>query len=215
MQESGDEAGTEGDRLGRPGDGRGLGPGGRGPHERRRITSTSRLGRPASASRPSGLIRGTRDWLPADFARLAEIESTLVDRFARSGYRPIRIPVLEHTELHERKSGAGIVSKLYELADGHQARVCLRPELTAGVVRAYIEAEQAPASPWRVCVSGPVFRYEAMRPGFAREFHQVGRRDRSAPGGPEADGEAGSGWRGRRSTSSGSPARRCGSATSA
>jgi histidyl-tRNA synthetase len=140
------------------------------------------------AERPVGLVRGTQDWLPSDCSRLAEIEAALIDRFGRSGYVPMRIPILEHTELHERKSGAGIVSKLYELADGHQTRVCLRPELTAGIVRAYAEAAEAPVLPWRVCVSGSVFRHEAMRPGFDREFHQVGVEMLGAAG-PSADGE--------------------------
>ena len=62
-----------------------------------------------------GLVRGTRDWLPADYARLAAIERQLLDGFARAGYQPMRTPILEFTDLHERKSGAGIVSKLFEL----------------------------------------------------------------------------------------------------
>lgn len=143
---------------------------------------------PPVAERPVGLVRGTQDWLPRDFARLASIETALMARFTQAGYQPIRIPVLEFIDLHERKSGAGIVSKLYELADGPQARICLRPELTAGAVRAYAEAAEAPPLPWRVCVSGPVFRHEAMRPGFDREFQQVGVEMLGA-GGPEADGE--------------------------
>jgi histidyl-tRNA synthetase len=75
-------------------------------------------------------VRGTRDWLPGDFAGLRDLETLLLDRFSRAGYEPMRTPALEFTELHERKSGAGIVSKLYELADDRQGRLCLRPELT-------------------------------------------------------------------------------------
>ena len=90
-----------------------------------------------AAERPVGLVRGTRDWLPADCARLAALERQLLDGFARAGYEPIRTPILEFTELHERKSGAGIVSKLFELAAGGPAGICLRPELTASIVRAY------------------------------------------------------------------------------
>lgn len=138
-----------------------------------------------AGERPVGLVRGTRDWLPGDYARLARIEATLVERFARAGYDPIRIPVLERADLHERKSGAAIVSRLYEVSDG----VCLRPELTAGVVRAYAEADEPPALPWRVSVSGVVFRHEVMRPGFDREFHQAGVEMMGASG-PEADAEA-------------------------
>ena len=138
--------------------------------------------------KPVGLVRGTRDWFPDDYARLLDLEATLLKSFADAGYRRMRIPVLEHTELHERKSGAGIVGKLYELAEGHQSRACLRPELTAGIVRAYCEAGEAPPLPWRVCVSGPVFRHETMRAGYDREFLQAGVEMLGASG-PESDAE--------------------------
>src|SRR5215475_2397827 len=92
---------------------------------------------PPGAERPIDAVRGTRDWLPGEHARLAGLESLLLDRFARAGYDPLRTPVLEFTELHERKSGAGIVAKLFELPGAGQSGVCLRPELTAGIVRAY------------------------------------------------------------------------------
>ena len=143
----------------------------------------------AVAERPIDAVRGTRDWLPGDFARLAELEALLLDRFARAGYEPLRTPVLEFTELHERKSGAGIVSKLFELAGGHgQGGVCLRPELTAGIVRAYTAAPEPPALPWRVSHAGPVFRYETPRPDRLREFQQVGV-ERLGDSGPLADAE--------------------------
>jgi histidyl-tRNA synthetase len=141
------------------------------------------------AERPVGLVRGTRDWLPADYARLATIERQLFDAFARAGYQPIRTPVLEFTDLHERKSGAGIVSKLFELVGGGSAGICLRPELTASIVRAYAEASECPPLPWRVSSSGPVFRYEnAPGMGRLREFTQVGVELIGAPG-PTADAE--------------------------
>jgi histidyl-tRNA synthetase len=148
--------------------------------------------RPADATiaeQPIAQVRGTRDWLPGDFGRLAELESILLDRFARAGYAPMRTPILEFTELHERKSGAGIVSKLYELAGPHQGRLCLRPELTASIVRAYTAAPEAPPLPFRVSLSGPVFRYEkAPQDGHYREFQQVGVELLGASG-PAIDGE--------------------------
>ena len=109
------------------------------PNRRRSDSSTP-------AERPVGLVRGTRDWLPADYARLAAIERHLLDVFAQAGYQPIRTPILEFTDLHERKSGAGIVSRLFELVGGGTAAICLRPELTASIVRAYAEAPQSPAA---------------------------------------------------------------------
>jgi histidyl-tRNA synthetase len=145
----------------------------------------------APSERPVDLVRGTRDWLPDEFERLAELESRLLAAFGEAGYRRIRTPVLEASELHERKSGAGIVSKLDELTgDGGPAvgRVVLRPELTASIVRAYVAAAEAPGLPWRVCMSGPVFRHQALGPGLDREFTQVGV-ERLGDGGPEADAE--------------------------
>lgn len=145
-------------------------------------TSTS-----TSTERPIGRARGTRDWPPDDFQALAARERTLIDQFTRAGFSPMRTPILEVVELHERKSGAAIVSKLFELREVGPVGLCLRPELTAGVVRAYAEAVDP--GPWRVCVAGPVFRFEAAPGGDRlREFTQVGVEWLGATG-PEADAE--------------------------
>ena len=139
--------------------------------------------------RPVAQVRGTRDWMPGDSGRLAGLERLLLDRFARAGYQAARTPVLEPTELHERKSGAGIVAQLFELADSHQARLCLRPELTAGLVRAAVESGGGLRLPLRLSVSGPVFRFVPdPQPGHAREFHQAGVELLGKPG-PEGDAE--------------------------
>ena len=142
----------------------------------------------AHRERPIPQVRGTRDWMPDDFAALAALERSLMDHFASAGFQAIRTPILEVTELHERKSGASIVSKLFELADG-PGRLCLRPELTASVVRAFIDSAQPPPLPWRVCSSGPVFRFE-REPGPTRyrEFTQAGVELLGIPG-PEGDAE--------------------------
>jgi histidyl-tRNA synthetase len=145
-------------------------------------------GERTARERPVGLVRGTRDWRPDDYARLAALERRLLDGFAEAGYTPMRTPILEVTELHERKSGAAIVAKLFELPGNVQTGVCLRPELTAGIVRVYAEAPECPPLPWRVCMSGPVFRYEPPRKGRDREFTQVGVELLGA-GGPAADAE--------------------------
>ncbi len=146
---------------------------------------------PDHAERPIGLVPGTRDWLSSECVRLAALETLLLDGFRRAGYERIRTPILEYTELHQRKSGAGIVSKLFELDDAGRGATCLRPELTASIVRAYTEAATCPPLPWRVCMSGPVFRRET-EPGAdrlrLREFTQVGVEMLGA-GGPEADAE--------------------------
>ena len=139
---------------------------------------------------PVGLVRGTRDWLPADCAALAALERQLLEGFARAGYEPIRTPILEFTELHERKSGAGIVSKLFELASGGPAAICLPPELTASIVsclrRGTAIALPSPGA------SAARARSSATRatPARARlrEFTQVGVELLGA-GGPAADAE--------------------------
>src|ERR1700733_10337833 len=99
------------------------------------------------ASEPSiSLVKGTADWLPGDNARVVGLETFVLRQFALAGYDRLNTPVLDPVELHERKSGAGIVGKLFELP----GRICLRPELTAGIVRAYSAAEPPPPLPWRV-----------------------------------------------------------------
>ncbi len=86
------------------------------------------------------------------------------------------------------------MAKLFELAGmgTGQGGVCLRPELTAGIVRAYTGAPAPPILPWRVSHSGVVFRYETPRPDRLREFRQVGV-ERLGDSGPHADGEPGPG----------------------
>ncbi len=142
-----------------------------------------------NGERPIAAVRGTQSRLPGEYARLADLEALLLDRFALAGFDQMRTPVLEPTELHERKSGAAIVSKLYELADGQGGSLCLRPELTAGIIQAYTSAAEAPALPLRVSQAGSVFRREkSPAPGLWREFRQVGVELIGA-GGPSADAE--------------------------
>ena len=138
-----------------------------------------------SAESAVGLVRGTQDVLPLEFDKNHHLETSLLDSFALAGYRRLRTPILERSELHERKSGTRIVSKLDKTANDS---VCLRPELTAGIVRAYAFADEAPPLPWRVSYAGPVFRREEDGEGNLREFHQVGVELIGAAR-PSADGE--------------------------
>ncbi len=134
------------------------------------------------------LVKGTADVGPDAFARLNAIESLLIDRFARAGYMRVRVPVLEDRALHERKSGARIVGNLYQVEGSLNESVCLRPEVTAGIVRSYIDA--AGPLPWRVSYAGPVFRNLPTTPGTLREFHQVGVERLDEPGANGGDAEA-------------------------
>jgi len=125
-------------------------------------------GRPVrieSVERPVGRVRGTRDWLPGDFARVAALERLLLDQFRRAGYEPMRTPILEFAELHERKSGAGIVARLFEITGGGPAEICLRPELTASIVRAYAEAAECPPCPLASACRARSSGFSRPRPG--------------------------------------------------
>ena len=99
------------------------------------------------------------------------------------------MPVLENRVLHERKSGARIVANLYQVEGGLSQSVCLRPEMTAGIVRAYVDAGEPPPLPHRASYSGPVFRHLPTNPGTLREFHQVGVERLEEPGTSGGDAE--------------------------
>lgn len=127
-------------------------------------------------------VRGVADQLPAPFARTQRVQEVLLRTFDRFGYRQMATPLLEHTDLYLRKSGEEIVTRLYDFHYKHQ-RLSLRPELTASVVRAYIDQMQDEMPlPARLSSAGSVFRYEKPQPGFSRQFTQVGIELIGVPG---------------------------------
>jgi histidyl-tRNA synthetase len=103
------------------------------------------------------------------------------------GFRRVDVPVIESAELHLRKSGLEMISKLYAFHDLGGRRICLRPELTASIVRASI-ASPAPRLPDKIFATGPVFRYERPSRGRFRQFVQTGVEVLGAEG-PLADAE--------------------------
>jgi len=122
--------------------------------------------------------KGTRDILPPDSRLWVEVEAVAHRIFGGFGYDEIRLPLLEPTELFVRSVGedTDIVSKeMYTFADRKGRSLTLRPEGTAGVVRAYIEngLGQRP-HPLRLSYMGPMFRYEKMQRGRYRQFAQIG-----------------------------------------
>ncbi|HET7770158.1 MAG TPA: histidine--tRNA ligase [Chloroflexota bacterium] len=126
-----------------------------------------------SSRRPVERVRGTQDLWAADAQRIGELSTRLERSFASFGYQRIEVPVLEPAELHLRKSGLDIISKLYAFEDQGGRQLCLRPELTASVVRAFVA--QPPARlPVRLFSAGPVFRYERPARGRYRQFEQCG-----------------------------------------
>lgn len=123
-------------------------------------------------------IKGTRDILPEEVAYWQWIEQTARQIFSRAAYREIRTPIFEQTELFARGIGEAtdVVGKeMYTFIDKGDRSVTLRPEGTAGVVRAYIEnGLHVKGSLQRLWYLGPMFRYENVQAGRQRQFHQLG-----------------------------------------
>ena len=137
-------------------------------------------------------VKGTRDLLPAECRRFAAVEQITREVFASYGYGEIRTPILESTDLFVRSVGEAtdIVHKeMFTFVDRGGRSVTLRPENTAGVVRAVVEnrlTEQP--MPLRLFYVGPQFRYERPQKGRYREFRQIGAELLGASG-PEGDAE--------------------------
>ncbi|MEK7349110.1 MAG: ATP phosphoribosyltransferase regulatory subunit, partial [Candidatus Eisenbacteria bacterium] len=122
--------------------------------------------------------RGTRDILPPDSDRWAEIEDQARRILGSYGYREVRTPIFEATELFVRSVGEStdIVRKeLYTFEDRKGRSLTLRPEGTAPLVRAYLESPALrQETPARLCYLGPMFRYERPQAGRYRQFWQIG-----------------------------------------
>ena len=131
-------------------------------------------------------VKGTRDLFPAESETYAAVEAIARDVFGSYGYGEIRTPILESTELFARSVGetTDIVHKeMYTFPDRKGRSLTLRPENTAGVVRAAIERglERIPR-PLRLWYSGEQFRYERPQKGRYREFRQIGAELLGVPG---------------------------------
>jgi len=122
-------------------------------------------------------IRGFKDILPDDalaFCRIESLARTIFDSF---GFREIRVPILEKTELFKRSIGetTDIVEKeMYTFTDRDNDQITLRPEATASVIRAYIEHNMsANESVTKLFTFGPMFRRERPQKGRFRQFNQI------------------------------------------
>lgn len=121
-------------------------------------------------------IRGMNDILADETPRWQYLESAIRDLMAGYGYAEIRLPVVEQTELFRRGVGevTDIVEKeMYTFLDRNEESLTLRPEGTAGCVRAAIQHGLL-NTPQRYWYAGPMFRYERPQKGRQRQFHQVG-----------------------------------------
>ncbi len=137
-------------------------------------------------------IKGFADIYGEADALMTRLESTARDVFERYGYRELRTPLLEKTELFCRGIGdeTDVVQKeMYTFDDRKGRSVTLRPEATAGVMRAYIENKFSAAEQVsRFFTLGPMFRYERPQKGRMRQFHQV-NAECIGPSEPHADAE--------------------------
>jgi histidyl-tRNA synthetase len=122
--------------------------------------------------------KGVPDYVPPDSAQFVAVRSGLLDAARRAGYSDIELPIFEDTALFARGVGEStdVVSKeMYTFADRGDRSVTLRPEGTAGVVRAVIEhGLDRGALPVKLCYAGPFFRYERPQAGRYRQLQQVG-----------------------------------------
>lgn len=124
-------------------------------------------------------IKGFNDILPDQSARWLHLESILADVLGRYGYEHIRLPIVEQTDLFARAIGGAtdIVEKeMYSFTDKSEppTPLALRPEGTAGAVRAVIEHNLLRGDTPKLWYIGPMFRYERPQKGRYRQFHQLG-----------------------------------------
>ncbi len=121
--------------------------------------------------------KGTKDILPQEIEQWHKLEKNALEIFTRYGYKEIRTPIFEATELFARGVGdtTDIVNKEMYTFEKSDRSLTLRPENTAGVVRSFIENGMSRLSaPVKLWYKGPMFRYERPQAGRQRQFHQVG-----------------------------------------
>jgi histidyl-tRNA synthetase len=134
-------------------------------------------------------VRGMNDVLPEQSAAWQQLEGAAREIFAQYGYREIRLPLLERTELFKRSIGefTDIVEKeMYTFRDRGDDSLTLRPEATAGIVRACIANGLLHNQRQKVWLMGPMFRYERPQKGRYRQFHQIDAEALGFPG-PDVD----------------------------
>ncbi|MHC1585250.1 MAG: histidine--tRNA ligase [Candidatus Syntropharchaeia archaeon] len=118
--------------------------------------------------------RGTRDFLPDEMRRRKKAENELRKLAERWGYEEIKTPTFENLELFTLKSGEEIINEIYEFEDKGGRKIALRPELTAPVLRMYVNELRMKAKPIKLYYFDNCFRYERPQKGRFREFWQFG-----------------------------------------
>ncbi|KAL3673520.1 hypothetical protein V7S43_001228 [Phytophthora oleae] len=131
----------------------------------------------AAKSKVVSRVRGTRDLLAEDSKQHREVMDVLQRTVERYGFRSIQTPLLEYTDLFSRSLGDGsdiVMKEMYTFKDNSDRSVTLRPEGTAGIMRALVSNNLLLSLPQKVSYSGSMFRYERPQRGRYREFQQFG-----------------------------------------
>lgn len=118
--------------------------------------------------------RGTRDFTPEEMQKRRYVEENIRSTFQTFGYQEIQTPTFENLELFTLKSGETIIEELYSFKDKSGRNLALRPELTAPVIRFYVEKLQMKPKPLKLFYFGNCFRYDRPQKGRYREFRQAG-----------------------------------------
>jgi histidyl-tRNA synthetase len=118
--------------------------------------------------------RGTRDFLPDEMEARRAVEWRLREVARRWGYREVCTPEFEDLELFTMRSGEGIIGEMYVFEDKGGRKMALRPEITAAVIRMYINEAKVAPKPLRWCYYADCFRYERPQKGRYRQFWQFG-----------------------------------------
>jgi histidyl-tRNA synthetase len=118
--------------------------------------------------------RGTRDFLPEEMERRRNIEQRMRDTAMRWGYREVCTPTFENLELFTMRSGEGIIGEMYTFEDKGGRELALRPEVTAPVLRMYVNEGKVLPKPLRWCYFADCYRYERPQKGRYRQFWQFG-----------------------------------------
>ena len=143
-------------------------------------------------SEPLLAVKGMNDMLPDEAAKWEWVEGVMREHLARWGYRNLRTPIVEPTALFVRGLGevTDIVEKeMFSWVDAmNDDRLSLRPEATAGIVRAINEHNALYNGPLRIWQLGPMFRHERPQKGRTRQFHQLDVEVLGHPG-PDVDAE--------------------------
>src|SRR5438552_7632730 len=121
-------------------------------------------------------VRGTQDLLPEQMRRHRHVAETARQVAERYGFEEMATPIFEFTEVFARPIGEAtevVAKQMYSFLDRGGEELTLRPEATAGIVRAVISNGLAQAAPLKFFYAGPMFRYERPQKGRYRQFHQI------------------------------------------